>query len=719
MMHNGFSAAVQEKNSMSANREAAGATTIETDSYIVGDKYFGKPYIDCDEWREQPAPHRHVHGGFAGTDTRFTFYFVPKEQYKGRMFQPLEGAHAGHEDAFGGAMGELLGGLKMIGGRLGGYMVESNSGHIGDDIDQRAGNDPTLYGHRASVETARFSKHVAAQVYGKAPSHAYVWGGSGGGRRSPLCLEYGADVYAGALPFMGGGNIEPHGTKSRVRSEQPIGFGSMFNVQRLLRHDGKLERVIDAMQPGGTGNPYAGLTNHEREELAALYRLGYPRGDEFMISNPMGQMWLWTSISDLLQEEDPEYFKAFWTKPGYVGHDSPEHVAKDLIDVKKTVSRVITAMELLKHPDFAGPEYAAAKPMAMLMASSSNRWDLPIAIEVKGVGDGYRLGTGIRIATGKAAGRQLYAMNIGGDVFFCDGRREANILRFTDVEVGDEVHVDNRAFLAFCYYYRHHISEDPIFDFLRVNGAPIYPQHGLPLQSPLMGVPYSGQYEGKLLWVHHTHDSSLWPPQGVIYKEAVLRSQGAQRAEERFRLRWTENAEHIPPSFLPSQANRATPTWLIDFMPIIEQSLLDLCDWCEKGIPPVETKYTFADGKVSLPALASDRGGIQPVVTVTIDGATRAEVKAGTSVTLEVHGDVPPKAGTIIAVEWDMDGTGLFESVSGIDGTKRSLRLSKTHQYDRPGTYFATARVTSHRTGDVNAESCRIVNVASARVVVR
>ena len=72
--------------------------------------------------------------------------------------------------------------------------------------------------------------------------------------------------------------------------------------------------------------------------------------------------------------------------------------------------------------------------------------------------------------------------------------------------------VDNRAFLAFNYYYRHHLSDDSLYDFLRVDGRPIFPQHEVPLQSPLMGVPYSGQYEGKLMWIHHTHDASLWPP---------------------------------------------------------------------------------------------------------------------------------------------------------------------------------------------------------------
>ena len=100
------------------------------------------------------------------------------------MYMPLEGAHAGNEDAFGGPMGELIGGLALT-VRLGGYMAETNMGHIGDDIDAKAGDDPTLYGWRAAAETGRFSKHVAAQVYGAEPHHSYVWGGSAadGGRR--------------------------------------------------------------------------------------------------------------------------------------------------------------------------------------------------------------------------------------------------------------------------------------------------------------------------------------------------------------------------------------------------------------------------------------------------------------------------------------------------------------------------------------------------------
>ena len=53
------------------------------------DELFKDPYIDIDEWRDAPVRHRYVHGGFKGTDTRFSIYLPPKEQYQGRFFQHI------------------------------------------------------------------------------------------------------------------------------------------------------------------------------------------------------------------------------------------------------------------------------------------------------------------------------------------------------------------------------------------------------------------------------------------------------------------------------------------------------------------------------------------------------------------------------------------------------------------------------------------------------
>jgi hypothetical protein len=685
---------------------------LKLDSYVVTDGFFGQPYIDVDEWRQAPVPHRHVHGGFEGTDTRFTFYFPPAEGYHGRMYTPLEGGNAGHEDSFGNEHGNLLGGLDMI-TRLGGYMVESNMGHIGDVLDAKAGTDKTIYGFRAAGESGRFSKFVAAQVYGQPPHHSYVWGGSGGGRRSPGCLEYCPDVWDGALPFMGGGETESHGEFRELKGRGGS-FSAMFNVQRLLGD--KLLDVIDAVSPGGGGNPFAGLDTHQREELANLYRLGFPRGDEWVIAQPSGVIWQWASMADRFLAQD-DYYEKFWTTPGHIGHDAPELVAGDLIDTVGTVARVVRAQDFLDDPELQSPKYDRLRPRALMLAGTRG-FDLPIAVEVPGAATGYQLGMSVRLTTGQAAGRSLWVMYAVGDLMVCDGAGEASNLRFTDVLPGDEVHLDNHAFLAQCYFYRHHLLDSLEWEFLKVDGKPIYPQHELPMNSPFMGVAYSGQYEGKLLWVHHTHDASLWPSQGVIYGPQVVRAQGEEAAALKFRIRWTENAEHVPAEFVPSMPDRSSATWLIDYRPIIEQSLADLARWVEDGIEPAGTAFEYADGKVTLPSTAAERGGIQPVVHVSANGGSRAEVKAGEPVTLQVDAEVPAGAGTVIGVSWDFDGSGTYPFAHDVDGTAAQVDLSTTHTYDRPGTYFATALVESHRDGDVRATARRLPNLASARIVV-
>jgi hypothetical protein len=88
-------------------------------------------------------------------------------------------------------------------------------------------------------------------------------------------------------------------------------------------------------------------------------------------------------------------------------------------------------------------------------------------------------------------------------------------------------------------------------------------------------------------------------------------------------------------------------------------------------------------------------------------------------VAFAVEAEVPPNAGTIIAAEWDFDGTGHWPlKLGNIDGRSSRISLNVTHRFDKPGTYFPSARVTSHREGDVNAVHRRQINLARVRVVV-
>ena len=102
---------------------------------------------------------------------------------------------------------------------------------------------------------------------------------------------------------------------------------------------------------------------------------------------------------------------------------------------------------------------------------------------------------------------------------------------------------------------------------------------------------------------------------------------------------------------------------------------------------------------------------------VTANGSPRADVRVGESVQLQVHAEVPAGTGNV-RVKWDFDGSGTFPFAHSLDGTSDEVELSTTHSFDRPGSYFATAMVESHRDGDVNATCRRVPNPASTRVVV-
>ena len=71
------------------------------------DPLFLDPYVDVDEWRDEPVRHRYVHGGFHGSDCRFSVYFPEARRYQGRFFHPVtpvpgtehsatEGLHVGY-----------------------------------------------------------------------------------------------------------------------------------------------------------------------------------------------------------------------------------------------------------------------------------------------------------------------------------------------------------------------------------------------------------------------------------------------------------------------------------------------------------------------------------------------------------------------------------------------------------------------------------------------
>jgi hypothetical protein len=164
----------------------------------AADPMFRQPYVDVDEWRDTPVRHRYVHGGFKGTEARFSFYFPPKERYQGRFFQvvtPIPMSEMPGDSVYGAD--HMVFSLDS-----GAYFVQTNQGGMGATATPGAEIDPTIAGYRVNAAAARYSRGLAAQMYGQHRPYGYPFGGSGGGFRTIGGMENTVGVWDGAVPFV-------------------------------------------------------------------------------------------------------------------------------------------------------------------------------------------------------------------------------------------------------------------------------------------------------------------------------------------------------------------------------------------------------------------------------------------------------------------------------------------------------------------------------------
>jgi hypothetical protein len=659
----------------------------------MSDPFFGPAFVDVDEWRDAPVRHRYVHGGFHRTDTRFSCYFPPAEQWRGRLLQTLEGGNGGHENTAQSGVG-TMGGIAFA-VASGAYLVESNQGHIGSDLSILF-REPTVHAFRASAQAARFSRELAEQMYGAPPHHGYVFGGSGGSARVILCLEHCPDVWQGAVPFITG-----------HASSWSLGFSVQANAARVLGP--KMADVIDAVEPGGHGDPFAGLTSSQREALAAMYRAGFPRGAESSFGTS-GYAGTFASHIGALEEFDPRYVDDFWSVPGYMGADGA--LATSLVEDKATVAHVVSGAEVA-----ASAARTGEGGLAALFAAAAG--DTPVAVVLDGVEPAPLVGAALHIVSGAASGRKLFCVaTVGAAVLGAADITE----RFEDVAPGDEILVDNREYLAYAYFHRYQVRADaPEYRQFQVDGRPVYPQRADFSRSGLLsGANATGKFEGKMIVVQNAHDAACWPNAAIAFRREVQAHLG-DRLVDQYRLWFNEHAAHLPGSLNPVSAPPVPTTRLIDYAGTLEQALTDLMAWVEDGVaPPADTGYTLDDDqRFTLAPTASERGGVQPVVEAAANGGARAEVTVGESVSLSMRATTPPGGGTITRVEWDYDGTGAFPfEHDNVDGSACDVTFETTHAFAEPGTYFPCVRVTSHRKGDRAAEHGRLVNLGRVRVVV-
>lgn len=659
-------------------------------SEATPDPLFKEPYLDKDEWRDKPVRHRYVHGGFKDTEARFSFYFPPKERYQGRFFQHITPVPASENLAqLGTGEGNIIG----FSVESGGYFVETNEGGMGA---LAPGKDPAIAGYRVNAAAARYSRTLAAKMYGPHRTYGYAFGGSGGGYRTIAGAEN-TDAWDGVVPFVIG---------------SPMALPNVYTVRALALRvlKDKLPAIVDAVEPGGSGDMYADLGEEERAVLAEVTRMGFPpRGWFNHKTLGLGALPL---IFPMVVARDPGYFKDFWTVRRYVGADPPQSLKHARVRHRTTVKKVV------ERQAGEGARGGVNDAFRRLLGDQ-------VRLQVESTPAGDIPGAALLVKTGAAAGRVFPIRGIAGDMISIgvpmgSGGADPDVVK--GIKAGDEVQIDNSDFLAVQYYHRHQVPTPDyhVWDQFRgPDGKPLYPQRPKllgPEFAAATGVAQSGRFHGKMIVVESLMDQDAFPWQADWYRSRVKAALGP-RLDENFRLWFTDHALH------GDQERQTDGTRTVSYLGVLQQALRDLSAWVEKGVaPPPSTSYKVVDGQMQVAPTASERKGIQPVVTVMANGGARAEVAVGKPVTFSAVIEVPQDTGRVVAAEWDFEGAGNFpvvEQLTRPDASGTRVTLKAVHTFSQSGTYFPALRATSQRQGDAKSPFARIRNLGRVRVVVK
>lgn len=649
----------------------------------LADSYFGAPFIDIDQERTAPVPHRHIHGGFEGTESRFSFYF-PLEGYEGRFFQHVSPVLQDENLAVlePGTDNKISSAIAS-----GAYFIETNGGGLAA-ADPTSGMDPTIGAYRVSAAAAQFSREVARVLYqAEHRTYGYLYGGSGGAYRTMGASENTDGVWDGFLPYV-------PGTPMAI----PNVFSVRMHAQRVLRH--VFPQIVDSYHAGG--DPGAlDLTAEECEAFDEVTRMRFPPRSWFDWET-MG-MHSFGVLYPGVMAADPTYFEDFWAKDGHLGAEPNTSIHKDRVQLPTSIVDFLADRQTDADKHAVGSidesyQHTATGSLSVHSLKLADSLTEPI------------LGTLLIVTSGEAAGTVLRLSGMEGDAAQLEPGQDAELERLS---TGDSVMIDNSGFLAAQTYHRHQIpgAEYTVWDqFKDAEGRPLFPQRpnllGPMFSQAASGTVPTGHLNGKIIMIASLLDHEAFPWQADWYRERMSEYLGGS-VDESFRLWYVDNALH------GDDGPQDHPDRTVSYIGVLQAGLRQLAAWVEKGIEPAAmSAYEVLDGQVFIPETAAERQGIQPTVTLRIDGADTATVRAGQKVTLQVHAEAP-SPGTIVEIRPVFDGR-LGEPVAITPGPAISPELAYSARDS--GTHFAAVRVAAQTEGDEQCQYTRVFNVGRARV---
>ncbi|BDZ65071.1 hypothetical protein GCM10025877_20090 [Agromyces mangrovi Wang et al. 2018] len=666
---------------------ASESMTARDWDFHTDDELFSSPYVDVDELREHPVPHRYIHGGFQSTDTLFSFYFPTSQAYEGRFFQHVtpfpQSEHLGPETP-------LAYNKVAFAHASGAYFVETNGGgsKAGDPF---SGVDPTISAYRANAASARFSRVVAQALFGEHRVYGYLYGGSGGGYRTIGSAENTVGAWDGFAPHVIGSSMAI-----------PNVFSVRMHALRILRD--RFPEIVDAYDAGGDPGALE-LTDEERAAFDEVTKMGFPPRSWFGWATM--DLHGFSALYPGVIAADPTYTTDFWSVDGYLGADPDASVHRDRVQLRTT------AVEFVPETQADGDAVSGGVDESFKAGGTTGRIT---AVRLAEAATGWILGAELRIVSGDAAGQAVRLAGVDGDLARIEAWNGALPDGFV---VGDEVVLDNSNFLAVQTYHRHQVPGPgfPVWDQFRDdNGEPLYPQRPM-LLGPLMskgatGVEMTGRIQGKMIVIEAGLDREAFPWQADWYR-SLVRSELGAAADDQLRVWVHENALH------GDEGPQEFPGHSVPYLGTLEASLRQLAAWVEKGTEPSpSTNYTIVDGQVSIPAEASGRGGVQPVASLSANGETRCEVRVGQPVTLQLTAEaVEGVVAEAYEVLTSPDGTTSIGEPFEFEAS-RVVSLEWERTFDVTGTHFLAVRYAAQTDGDATSRHARSENVIRARIVV-
>jgi hypothetical protein len=481
-------------------------------------------------------------------------------------------------------------------------------------------------------------------------------------------------------------------------------------AMRILKD--KFSSILDAAEPGGSGDIYQGLNDEQRAALREVTGMGFPPAAWFNYKT-LGE-GAFPVLFPIVKMMDAGYFKDFWSVPGYEGYTPSPSLAQARIQHATTAAKVVSGSD----PEvkrLSGGVDQAKDAIA----------DSQIGLQMESMPSGSLEGAFVIVKSGDSVGKELPVGKVVGNVIFIGVNPFGadNSKDIKAIKAGDQVILDNSDFLAAQYYHRHQVPTPDFYvwdQFRGPDGKPLEPQRPM-LIGPMVtgaGSVQSGRFKGKMILVESMMDQDALPWQADWYRAKVKEAQG-EHVDDNFRLWYVEKALHS------DGARQGDTLHTVNYIPDLYQALRDLSAWIEKGIaPPATTNYKVVDDQIEVPPTAAERKGIQPVVTLKANGGARAEVSVGKPVTFEVVIEVPPGAGKVVSAAWDFEGQGTFSDSQKIDkansnSTGSVVHLTMTHTFSKPGTYFPALLAASQRDGNANDSFTHIPNLGKVRIVVK